>query len=671
MDHSSLQALIEEHGIETDGADAWARLRAVASAPESLVDGPDVGLVLPGAAGDQIAAVSSAVADAIRAQTRAYQADIGTENGKARVALLRDLLAKEGVRGCVVPMADEFQNEYVPIPAQRLAWLSGFSGSAGTIVVLDDKAAIFVDGRYTLQVGDQVNTDVFETLGHDKVGDWLKDNLQAGDVLAYDPWLHTGNGVTALLKACEAVESTLVPFATNPVDAVWEDQPPAPLSRFVPQSVIFAGEDAASKRQRIGEAVAEEGAQLAVLTSPDSIAWLLNIRGADVAHTPLPLSYALLGMNGAVELFCDQRKCDDVLVEHLGTDVRLSAMEDLDGRLMQLGAEGASVMIDPARCPSAAADMLSGAGAKLIEKADPCQAAKAIKNEIEMEGMRSAHIRDGLAMVRFMAWLDRQDPTTVDEFAVADQLQVLRAEGDHFRDLSFPTIAGSGPNGAIVHYGATDETNRFLKDGEFLLVDSGAQYLDGTTDATRTYPIGKISEEQIDRFTRVLRCHITLASAVFPKGTTGHQLDVLARAPLWEAGLNFAHGTGHGVGAYLGVHEGPHNISPRAGGVALDVGVVISNEPGFYKAGDYGIRCENLILVVPANVGEDGEYFTFEALTLAPFDRRAINPDIMTQSELDWLNAYHQRVFEAHEEALDEVDLAWLAAATAPILAAD
>ena len=667
MDQSSLKALIEEHSIEANNADAWERLRAVASAPESLVDGPDVGLVLPGATGDQLAAVSEAVANAIRAQTIAYKADIGTENGKARVALLRDLLAKEGVRGCVVPMADEFQNEYVPIPAQRLAWLSGFSGSAGTIVVLDDTAAIFVDGRYTLQVGDQVDTEVFETLGHDKVGEWLKDNLQAGDVLAYDPWLHTGNGVGALRNACESVEAMLVSFATNPVDAVWEGQPPAPLSRFVPQSEIFAGEDAASKRQRIGAAIAEEGAQLAVLTSPDSIAWLLNIRGADVAHTPLPLSYALLGMNGAVELFCDQRKGDDALIDHLGSDVRLSSMEDLDARLMQLGAEGASVMIDPARCPSAIADMLSGAGAATIEKADPCQAAKAIKNDVEMDGMRAAHIRDGLAMVRFMAWLDRQDPTTVDEFAVADQLRALRAEGDYFRDLSFPTIAGSGPNGAIVHYGATDETNRHLRDGEFLLVDSGAQYLDGTTDARRTYPIGKISDEQIDRFTRVMRCHIALASAVFPKGTTGHQLDVLARAPLWEAGLNFAHGTGHGVGAYLGVHEGPHNISPRAGSVPLEAGVVISNEPGFYKAGEYGIRCENLILVVPAHVGDDGEYYTFEALTLAPFDRRAINPDMMTQSELDWLNAYHQRVYEAHEDALNDDDLAWLAAATVPL----
>jgi len=667
MNETDILAQLKTHGITVSGDDVLARIGAIASAPESLVDGPDAALVLPDVDDASLAAVAPALRAAIRDGAAQYKQDIGQENGATRLAALRAELSARGLDGFVVPMADEYQNEYVPSHSQRLAWLSGFAGSAGTVVVLADKAAIFVDGRYTLQVRDQVDTQQFETLGHDKVAEWLDTHLLPGQKLGYDAWLHTENGLSLLTKACDKAEASLIGVPDNPVDAIWEGQPPAPLSRFVPQSLEFSGEALAEKTARMGQAVEDAGAQVAVLTAPDSIAWLLNIRGADVAHSPLPLSYALLGMNGAVELFVDPRKCDDALHAHLGDQVRVSSPDDLKKRLTQLGVEAAQVMIDPAKCPSAIIDILCETGAGIVKKSDPCQGAKAIKNDTEIQGAKAAHKRDGLAMVRFMAWFADQAIGDVDEFDVADKLEDLRRDGAHFRDLSFPTIAGSGANGALVHYGASEETNRSFEEGDFLLVDSGAQYLDGTTDATRTYAIGSLSDEQVDRFTKVLQCHIGLSSAHFPKGTTGHQLDVLARRPLWDAGLNFSHGTGHGVGSYLGVHEGPHNISPRVSSVPLEPGVVISNEPGFYKEGAYGIRSENLILVVPSDRGAEGEFLTFEPLTLAPFDRSAIDAAMLSPAEISWLDAYHARVFEAHAENLSEPERAWLATATAPI----
>ena len=647
--------------------DILDRARAVAAAPASLVTGVDVPLAAGDVALDPKDAAQLQVL--IVDQDRAYAADIEREDGAARVALLRAELDKRGLDGFVVPMADEHQNEFVPRHAQRLAWLSCFLGSAGTIIVLRDKAAIFVDGRYTLQVRDQVDLSVFDTRSHLVVADWLTEQLSAGQQLGYDPWLHTAAGVKSLQTACDAAGASLVAVETNPLDAVWSDQPPPPLARIVPHDGGYAGEPSADKRARIAKQVSEKGAQALALSATDSIAWLLNVRGADVGRTPLALAYGLLHEDASFDLFVDERKVDGPLRAHLGNQVRILPQEALGAALDALGDGEKSVLVDQNTAPAWIAGRLRDAGAPIIKGADPCQQAKAVKNATELAGARTAHERDGVALVKFLAWLDVEAPKgTVDELTAVERLQAFRAEGDLFRDLSFDTIAGAGPNGAIVHYRVSAETNRLLGLGELFLVDSGAQYLDGTTDVTRTIPIGDPTDEMKDRFTRVLKGHIALARAVFPQGTTGHQLDVLARGALWQAGLDFKHGTGHGVGSYLGVHEGPHNISPRPSPTPLEPGMIVSNEPGYYKEGAYGIRIENLIAVRADQDGEDDEpFYGFETLTLAPIDRRLIETSLLEHEEQRWLNAYHARVFDTLSGDLDGETAAWLKAATAPV----
>ncbi|MEN3976103.1 aminopeptidase P family protein [Emcibacter sp. SYSU 3D8] len=651
---------------ETDlPADVLERAKAVAAAPVSLVTGVDMALI----AGEGAPVPAANVADYVERAASGFDGQIRMEKAAERVAALRGELAHRGLDGFVVPMADEYQNEFVPRHAQRLAWLSGFLGSAGTIIVLADRAAVFVDGRYTLQVRDQVDLAVYETRSNLDVPKWLGETMSAGQKLGYDPWLHTETGVKALHDACEGAGAELVAVHGNPVDAIWTNQPPRPLARIVPHDLRYTGEPATDKRARMAEAVKNAGANALALSATDSIAWLLNIRGADVARTPLALCYALLHDDASLDLFVDERKVDAALRTHLGNQVTVAPEAGLAAALAALS--GKQVMVDPASAPAWIIEQLEAGGATVVRKTDPVQKAKALKNPAELNGTRAAHRRDGVALAKFFCWLDEHAPQgTVDELSAVARLQAFRQQGDLFRDLSFDTISGAGPNGAIVHYGASEKTNRPLGLGELYLVDSGGQYLDGTTDVTRAIAIGTPTAEHRDRFTRVLRGHIALAMARFPKGTTGHQLDVLARMPLWQGGLNFNHGTGHGVGSYLGVHEGPHSISPRVSSVALEPGMIVSNEPGYYKEGEYGIRMENLVAVVPSEPGEgDSPFYEFETLTLAPIDRSLIDPAMMTGPELDWLNAYHRRVFDEIGPRLDDPTRAWLEAATAPITA--
>jgi Xaa-Pro aminopeptidase len=587
----------------------------------------------------------------------------------ARVALLRDELTARGLDGFIVPRADEHQGEYVPPCGQRLAWLTGFTGSAGMAIVLANRAALFVDGRYTLQAAQQADTELFEIrhLTEEPPARWLATALGKGAVVGYDPWLHTPQEVERLRGGAARAGASLKPVA-NPIDRVWPGRPMAPLAPVVPYSDKFAGESAAAKRARLGRALAEEGVAAAVLTMPESIAWLLNIRGGDVSHTPLPLSFAVLRRDGGVTLFIDRRKLAPGLDRHLGNAVTIEPPERFGPALDVLAASSAPVQIDPASAASWIFDRLAEAGARLHRAADPCLLPKACKNPVEIDGTRAAHRRDGAAIARFLAWLAKEAPQgELREIAASDRLEAFRREGEHFRDLSFPTISGAGSNGAIVHYRATPESEKRLEPGTLFLLDSGAQYLDGTTDITRTVAIGTPSEEMRDRFTRVLKGHIALATARFPKGTTGAQLDALARRALWQKGLDYDHGTGHGVGSYLSVHEGPQRISKAPNAQPLLPGMIVSDEPGYYKTGAYGIRIENLIVVRPSAEGGERDMLCFETLTLAPIDRTLVVRELLEAEEVAWLDAYHARVREVITPLVDAETARWLAAATAPI----
>jgi len=588
----------------------------------------------------------------------------------ARLARLREVMTARGLDGFVVPRADEYQGEYVPPCGQRLAWLTGFTGSAGLAIVLRDRAALFVDRRYTLQAAAQVDTALFEIrhLVDEPAWRWLAGAAARGAVIGYDPWLHTPQEVERFRAGAARAGASLQPVA-NPVDEAWSGRPPAPLAPVVPHPDRYAGESAETKRTRLGRGLAEEGAAAAVLTMPESIAWLLNIRGGDVSHTPLPLSFALLRQDGTVTLFIDRRKLAPGLDRHLGNAVTIEPPDRLGPALDALAASGERVQVDPGTAASWVFDRLEHAGGHIHRAADPCLLPKACKNPVELEGTRAAHRRDGAAVTRFLAWLAREAPKgELAEIAASDRLESFRRAGDHFRDLSFPTISGAGPNGAIVHYRAMPETERRLEPGNLYLLDSGAQYLDGTTDITRTIAIGEPSDEMRDRFTRVLKGHIALALARFPKGTTGSQLDAFARRSLWEEGLDYDHGTGHGVGSYLGVHEGPQRISKAVNTQPLLPGMIVSNEPGYYKTGAYGIRIENLVTVIEdARPGDERPMLAFETLTLAPIDRNLVEKSLLTPAEIAWLDAYHARVRETLTPLVDKKTAAWLAKVTAPI----
>ncbi|MFO1350778.1 MAG: aminopeptidase P family protein [Gammaproteobacteria bacterium] len=591
---------------------------------------------------------------------------------RQRLQALLAELARRGLDGFLVPRADEHQGEYVPPRAARLAWLTGFTGSAGLAVAYRRGSAIFVDGRYTLQAQDQVDTESFKPqhLVDHPPKRWLAETLQRGDKIGYDSWLHTPDSVESLRAACAKAGAELIACADNPLDAIWTDQPAPPLAPVAPQPLEYAGETAAAKRERIGKALLNEGVDATVLTQPDSIAWLLNIRGGDVEHSPLPLSFATLHADGHVDLFIDERKLGAGVREHLGNRVTVYPPDQLGARLDSLGQAGKAVLADPKSAAAWIFNRLAATGAKIIQGNDPCVLPKALKNAAELAGLRAAHRRDGVALSRFLHWLDEHAASgLVDELGAAERLREFREASSTLKDLSFATISGAAANGAIVHYRSTAATNRKLVPGTLYLVDSGGQYLDGTTDVTRTIAIRTPTAEHRDRFTRVLKGHITLAMARFPKGTTGSQLDVLARYALWQAGLDYDHGTGHGVGSYLCVHEGPHRISKIHNDVALQPGMVVSNEPGYYKTGEYGIRIENLVVVTEAQDIPGGErsMHGFETLTLAPIDLNLVERTLLTDAEATWLNAFHTGVYETVGPALGGETQAWLERATRSI----
>ncbi|MDU8911148.1 aminopeptidase P family protein [Aestuariicoccus sp. MJ-SS9] len=557
------------------------------------------------------------------------------EQGPPRLAALRGALVAEGLDGFVVPRADAHQGEYVAPCDDRLAWLTGFTGSAGYCVALRDRAGVFVDGRYRVQVRAQL-ADVFTPVDWPEVGlaEWINDALPDGGRVGFDPWLHPVEQLRSLRGALKGVE--LVPVA-NLVDRIWEDRPPPPLGPVAVHPLELAGEPHGDKIARLAAALQ---ADAAVITLPDSIAWLLNIRGSDIPRNPVPQGFALLHGGGTVTLFMAAEKLREI-GDHLGPNVTLAAPGEFAGALAALSG---TVQIDPATCPAAVADALTQA--EVVEAPDPCLLPKARKNAAELGGTRAAHLRDAAAMVRFLAWLDAQPADTLTEIDVVKRLEAERRKSNALRDISFDTISGAGPNGAIVHYRVTEATNRPVKDGELLLVDSGGQYVDGTTDITRTVAIGAPGDEERANFTRVLKGMIALSRLRFPPGLAGRDIDPLARVALWEAGLDYGHGTGHGVGAYLSVHEGPQRIA-RTGLVPLEPGMILSNEPGFYREGAYGIRIENLIAVeeAPALPGQTvARMLRFETLTFVPIDRRLIVAELLTGAERDWLNAYHTEV---------------------------
>jgi len=591
-----------------------------------------------------------------------------------RLKALREQLKAEKLDGFVVPLTDEHMSEYVGSYAQRLAWLTGFEGSAGSAVVLPEEAAIFVDGRYTLQVRQQVSATEwsYQSVPETSTTQWLEQHAPEGARIGYDPWLHTSDWVNKAKEALASRGAELVPVDRNPIDEIWKDRPEASKAHLVVQSEEHAGKSAAEKRTEIGDWLAKHHADAAVLSALDSIAWAFNIRGADVTRTPVALAYALVHADGTADLFVAGEKIGPELRQHLGNGVRLHERAAFESALSELN--GKTVVVDPERAVAAIFEALDKAGAKILPLRDPTILPKAIKNSAEIAGQKAAQARDGAAITKFLRWIDEEAPKgEVDELKASDHLEALRRENPELRDLSFDSISGAGPNGAIVHYRSNEKTNRKLEKGTLYLIDSGGQYIDGTTDITRTVPIGEPTDEMRDRFTRVLKGHIAIATAVFPKGTRGSQLDSFARRPLWEAGLDYAHGTGHGVGSFLSVHEGPQRISPvgssqSGGDEPLQAGMILSNEPGYYKTGEYGIRIENLVLVVEREIeGAEKDMLGFETLTFAPIDRRLVDVEMLEPEELIWLNCYHAHVTAKIGPTLSGADLEWLRHACAPI----
>ena len=591
-----------------------------------------------------------------------------------RLAALRAQLAATGLHGFVVPLTDEHMSEYVGNYAQRLAWLSGFAGSAGTAAVLAGDAAIFTDGRYTIQVREQVSGDEWDYVDvpGTSVGEWLAAHAPAGARIGYDPWLHTRGWMEETRAALAAAGAALVAVDTNPIDAVWHDRPAPSDAPLAVHADDVAGRSAAAKRADVADWLARHGADALVVPALDSIAWLLNVRGQDVARTPVGLAYAIVHADGTADLFVAPGKVGDVVAQHLGNAVRVRDRADFANALEQFA--GKRVAIDPALAVAAIFDRVAAGGGTALALRDPTVHAKATKNAAEIAGHRAASVRDGAALTRFLRWIADAGPRGGQtELSAAARLRAFREESGELRDLSFDAISATGPHGAIPHYHVTEESDLAIEPGQLYLIDSGGQYADGTTDVTRVVPIGAPTSEMRDRFTRVLKGHIALATAMFPRGTTGQQLDTLARLPLWQAGLDFAHGTGHGVGAYLSVHEGPARIAKPSypgGGPQepLLPGMILSNEPGYYKAGDYGIRIENLLLVVERAVpGGEETMLAFETLTLAPIDRDLIDAALLNREELAWLDRYHARVAQVLGPMLPAEDAAWLAQRCAPV----
>ena len=587
-----------------------------------------------------------------------------------RLKALRAQLVRQKLDGFVVPLTDEHMSEYVGAYAQRLAWLTGFQGSAGSAVVLPEEAAIFVDGRYTLQVREQVDGAhwQYESVPQTSIAAWLKDHAIEGARIGYDSWLHTRAWVKQATEALAQKGAELVAVDTNPVDAVWPDRPAPSDAKLVVHEDRYAGKNAAEKRADIADWLVSKKADAAVLSALDSIAWAFNIRGKDVERTPVALAYAIVHADATADLYVAPEKMDEAVAKHLGNAVRIHDRAVFADALADL--KGKTVVADPERAVAAIFEALDAGGAQILSLRDPAVLPKAIKNDTEIAGHKAAQERDGAALSRFLHWIAVEAPKGgLTELSASDRLEAFRKDTGLLEDLSFDTISGAGPNGAVVHYRVEEKTNRPIEAGSFYLVDSGGQYRDGTTDVTRTIAIGSPSEEMKQRFTLVLKGHIALARAVFPVGTRGGQLDVLARQYLWAQGLDYAHGTGHGVGSFLSVHEGPQRIATFGGGdEPLVAGMILSNEPGYYKTGEYGIRIENLVLVEERAIA-DGEkpMLGFETLTFAPIDRNAIATDLLDAGERAWVDAYHAQVLAVVGPQLEGEALAWLQSACAPL----
>ncbi|MBM3551119.1 MAG: aminopeptidase P family protein [Alphaproteobacteria bacterium] len=598
------------------------------------------------------------------AKFQTFVDDAARGDGAARLKTLRSELKRHGLDGFLVPRADAHQNEYVPKCAERLAWLTGFTGSAGFAVVLEKEAAIFIDGRYVIQVRGEIDAKLFKPLDIAETTPlkWLGDHAPPGARIGYDPWVHASAQIERFTKALAEKKIELVPLELNPIDALWTDRPAEPKGVVTIHPARYAGESAGAKIRRLRTALKD--ADAALMSDPHAICWAFNIRGADVAHTPIALCFALLPKEGAPALYIDEEKLAPKTRATLEKFLARKAPENLIGDLVDAGRRGATILFDSATAPAKLVETLRAAGGKPRLADDPATLPKAIKNETELEGARAAHIRDGAALTRFLAWFAEAAPKGgLTEISAAEALETFRRENGDLRDISFPTISAFGEHAAIPHYRVTEKSNLRIGRGVYL-VDSGAQYLDGTTDVTRTMVVGPASKQLRDHFTRVLKGHIAIARAVFPKGVSGAQLDAFARRALWEAGLDFDHGTGHGVGSYLSVHEGPQRIS-KLGATPLQPGMILSNEPGYYRAGEYGIRLENLVIVERRDIkGAERETYGFETITLAPFDLNCVEPRLLAPEEIDWLNAYHAKVRRTLSPLVDARTRGWLREAT-------
>lgn len=597
----------------------------------------------------------------------------GPHYGRENVPKIRAALDELGLDGFLIPHEDEYDNEYLPDCNERLLWATGFSGSAGAALVMKDRAAVFVDGRYTLQVKNQVDGEIFEyaDLVEQGMAGWIEDKGKAGEKIGYDARLHSPAALHRLQVAAGRAGVTLVPVSENPVDRAWTDRPKPPMTPVIPHPIEYAGEDHGSKRARIGAIVGKEGADAAVITAPPSIAWLFNVRGSDVSRSPLPLSAAIIDKDGTATFFVAPEKITDETRAHLGNEIALRPESEFGAGLAEY--TGKTVRVDPTTASAWVLESLRGGGAEVQQAEDPVMRPKARKNAAEIEGARQAHIRDGGAIVQFLHWLDTfAQSGEVDEIEAAQKLESFRKQLPELRDLSFDTISGAQGNGAFAHYRVSEATNLKLAEGTLYLVDSGGQYPDGTTDITRTVPIGAPTAEMRTQFTRVLKGHIALSMVRFPKGTTGTQLDVLARLPLWQAGFDYDHGTGHGVGSFLGVHEGPQRISKAANTVPLEPGMIVSNEPGYYKADGYGIRIENLQFVTEAAdiAGGERPMLGFETLTVAPIHKGLIDTHLLTADELAWLDSYHAMVRQRVLPLVSGEVADWLLKATEPLAGA-
>jgi Xaa-Pro aminopeptidase len=669
---ANLEKLLKAAGETRNLAAVKDILQGILAAPEDTA-APDLWLKLfkttPEAA-EQLKALKEKLA--------AAETDVRQD----KLADLRAEMAKRGIDGFFVPRADEFQGEYVPECASRLAWITNFTGSAGSAVILKEKAGFFTDGRYTLQARKEVSAKDFDICNVSpnqaptptmKPSEWIEKNLPQGATFGIDPWLHSANEVKLIKAAVEKAGGKLAYVDSNPLDAAWKGRPPAPISPVMPQSLEHAGKPSEAKRKELAAALREKGADALFISLPEETCWLLNVRGGDVPCTPFALSYAIAHADGTVDWFVDARKLTEETKAWIGKDVRLHSPDDFAASFEALAKQGKKIWIDPGAAPIKADAIAAHNGNNVVSARSPIQLMKAKKNDVEIKGTIAAHIRDGAALTRFLAAIAEPGAgAKFDEISASDLLESFRAQNEKFRGLSFDTISGAGGNGAIIHYRSAPATNQKLDAGPIYLVDSGGQYLDGTTDVTRAVAITAPSAEMKENFTRVLKGHIQVAMAEFPAGTTGDKLDVKARAALKEVGLDYAHGTGHGVGSYLSVHEGPCGISPLSTTVPLEPGMVISNEPGYYKEGAYGIRIESLVAVV--NTGrkdaEGKDLLAFRTLTMAPIDRNLIDPNLLTADELKWLNDYHAEVQKNLLPILEKQDpktADWLKKAAAPI----